>query len=316
MPAATRFTVDVDGAITPPPPWAPPSCARWSDLGLGLPWARARALTGCARALLSRGGALHDVSLTRDGAAFALTRDGGLDAATVRLFARLHAVSRALLHDVRSSLSGATSSLEMLLLDDGLTASARSLAAESVDEIVRSAERIRARHARFPPVEGRLAHVTPAELLGPVVAAMRWEAARRRLGFEAAFDPSLGVVSVVPAAVVAAAVNLCHNALDAAPDGSTVSLSVSRVDDVDGPWLEVATRDEGPRPSDELFARAGVVGFSTRRERQGLGLAAARLAASLQGGSLTLQRDGDQTLARAVFRDGVAAALGTDVKAI
>lgn len=320
-PWVTRLVVDGDGllrdASSPAAGWIPATPTRWCDANLGLPWRLARSLTGACSVLIPRGDETLDAVLTRDGDGFALRpRDGGLDAASLELFARLHAVSRALLHDVRSCLSGASSSLEILLLDDGLTAGARALAAESVDEIVHGAERIRTRHARFPPVEATLAHVTLSELLSPALAALRWEAARRRVAFDVSLDPALGVVSVAPSAVLAAVVNLCHNAFDAAPDDTAVSLHMAHLADDDGSWLEVAVRDRGEAPDGAAIARAGDVGFSTRRDRQGLGLAATRIAAALQGGSVILQREGDETCARALFRDGVVAPLGTVTKAI
>jgi len=87
--------------------------------------------------------------------------------------------------------------------------------------------------------------------------------------------------------------NLLLNAIDFAPEGSTLELAVQR----DGAQLAFTLRDFGPGVPDFALPRLGERFFSTPRPRDGakgtgLGLAIVRQVASLHGGSLSFEPAG------------------------
>jgi two-component system sensor histidine kinase CreC len=85
--------------------------------------------------------------------------------------------------------------------------------------------------------------------------------------------------------------NLWANALDFAPEGSSITVSLRRV----GSEAVFTLRDEGPGVSDFALPQLGTRFFSLPRPRDGrrgsgLGLAIVRQAAALHGGSVAFEQ--------------------------
>jgi len=85
--------------------------------------------------------------------------------------------------------------------------------------------------------------------------------------------------------------NLWSNALDFAPEGTAITVSLRRV----GPEALFTLRDEGPGVSDFALPQLGTRFFSLPRPRDGrrgsgLGLAIVRQAAALHGGSVAFEQ--------------------------
>jgi two-component system sensor histidine kinase HydH len=89
-------------------------------------------------------------------------------------------------------------------------------------------------------------------------------------------------------------VNLVQNALDAAPEGSVVTLKLQDR----GPEQHIEVVDQGPGPSPEVAARLFDPGVTSKPDGTGLGLPIARALARRHGGELVLVRDGRGTVAR------------------
>lgn len=83
--------------------------------------------------------------------------------------------------------------------------------------------------------------------------------------------------------------NLVLNAMDAMPEGGTLTVSASRSAD----FARIAVADSGPGLSDEECSRLFTPYFTTRQHGTGLGLAIVRDVAEIYGGSIHLEESED-----------------------
>jgi signal transduction histidine kinase len=121
-----------------------------------------------------------------------------------------------------------------------------------------------------------------------------------------------------PARLERALTNVLGNALKYSPDGGVIDVTLRRIVDQDGTWLEVQVSDQGvgipaaelPRVFERFFRATNVSGRITGT---GLGLAGARQTVEEHGGTITLtsqEGHGTKVLIRLPLRpvdDGEAA---------
>jgi len=154
---------------------------------------------------------------------------------------------------------------------------------------VETLERLRAFSRQSP--DARLTKVDLAELAREAVAIARPRMAARK-GALCRIVEDLGQVPPVMARgdeVVAAAVNLVANAIDAMPDGGTVTVS-TRVDDAPRGGVTLTVADTGPGMTPEVQARVFEPFFTTKgAEGTGLGLAMVFATMQRYGGAVALE---------------------------
>jgi two-component system sensor histidine kinase CreC len=206
---------------------------------------------------------------------------------------RLEHTVRALTHELKSRLTAIQGAAE--LLGDELPAEDRErFALQIQDQSLRLRDLVD-RMLELSRLEGQraIANPRPVALLGLVdeVATLHVPVAIQRgigLVWEARTDLTL---PGEPEALVLLFSNLWSNALDFAPEGTSITAALRRV----GPEAVFTLRDLGPGVSDFALPQLGQRFFSLPRPRDGrrgsgLGLAIVRQAAALHGGSVAFEQ--------------------------
>jgi two-component system sensor histidine kinase CreC len=205
---------------------------------------------------------------------------------------RLEHTVRALTHELKSPLTAIQGAAE--LLSEALPAADRERFALQIQEQSLRLRDLVDRLLALSRLEGlrAIVHPQPVALLALVdeVAAAHAPIAVQR-GIEVQWDAREEVTLQGDAeSLVLLFSNLWSNALDFAPEGSTVALSLRR----QGNQATFTLRDSGPGVSDFALPQLGQRFFSLPRPRDGrrgsgLGLAIVRQAAALHRGSVSFE---------------------------
>jgi len=127
----------------------------------------------------------------------------------------------------------------------------------------------------------------PTDLNHLVVTASELGRARLRERPELVLHERLGqppLILATASELLTAAVNLVLNAIEAMPEGGTITVSTGAADG--GGWIEVT--DDGPGMPPEVQERVFEPFYTTKAEGTGLGLAMVYSFVQRQGGKLTL----------------------------
>jgi two-component system, OmpR family, sensor histidine kinase CreC len=206
---------------------------------------------------------------------------------------RLEHTVRALTHELKSPLTAIQGAAE--LLGDDLPPDDRERFAQQIQEQSLRLRDLVDRMLELSRLEGQraIAHPRPVVLLTLIdeVATSHVPLAIQRgvgLVWESRADITL---TGEPEALKLLFSNLWANALDFAPEGSAITVSLRRI----GAEAVFTMRDTGPGVSDFALPQLGQRFFSLPRPRDGrrgsgLGLAIVRQAAALHGGQVSFQQ--------------------------
>jgi two-component system, OmpR family, sensor histidine kinase CreC len=206
---------------------------------------------------------------------------------------RLEHTVRALTHELKSPLTAIQGAAE--LLGDELPPDDRERFARQIQDQSLRLRDLVDRMLELSRLEGQRAIVNPQPvtllaLIDEVATSHVPLAIQRGVGlvWESRADVTLGGE---PDALKLLFSNLWANALDFAPEGGTITVSLRRV----GAEAVFTMRDTGPGVSDFALPQLGQRFFSLPRPRDGrrgngLGMAIVRQAAALHGGHVTFQQ--------------------------
>jgi len=206
---------------------------------------------------------------------------------------RLEHTVRALTHELKSPLTAIQGAAE--LLGEELPADDRERFARQIQEQSLRLRDLVDRMLELSRLEGQRAIANPVAiellaLIDEVATAHVPLAIQRGVGlvWESRTDVTL---AGEPESLKLLFSNLWSNALDFAPEGTAITVSLRRV----GPEAVFTLRDAGPGVSDFALPQLGTRFFSLPRPRDGrrgsgLGLAIVRQAAALHGGSVAFEQ--------------------------
>jgi signal transduction histidine kinase len=221
------------------------------------------------------------------------------------LLESLQILTPGLVHELRNPLSGILAGSQMIArLLQGQGAACEY--AEIIREEAQQLERFLGRLAEF----GRLRAVgvpgaETVDLVGVLEGALdavRNPCSARRIRIMASFQRPIPPLRGDPGRLRQAVAEILQNALDAMPDGGTLTVGTRLAGTDADPtpatvgcqrtWAEIEFRDTGPGLTAEAWRRGCEPFFSTRPRALGVGLALAQAIALAHGGMLCLEGPG------------------------
>ena len=139
------------------------------------------------------------------------------------------------------------------------------------------------------PLELKIEPLDLTDVLQRLIS--RWEPRFRQAGVacHTSFAPATPRAAADPRTLEQIIVNLITNAVQAMPDGGTLSVALSPAHAPQGPMVELKIADTGPGIPPEVRGRIFDPFFTTKKEGTGLGLAITRRILSAHKGTISLE---------------------------
>ncbi len=198
-------------------------------------------------------------------------------------------MAAAVAHGLRNPLTSLRASAQLALRHPGSAAAGEALDA-MIGEVDRLDRRITHLLTFSRPSPVRSTRESLAVLVGGLVPAIRRSAAERKVEVQAGIPDTMPEVPLDPLKTEQAIHEVAANALDAMPDGGTLSLAATTA----GGYVRLYIRDTGRGIPPVALPRIFDPFFTTRSEGTGLGLAIARRFVEQSGGTLTIERTGPE----------------------
>jgi signal transduction histidine kinase len=103
------------------------------------------------------------------------------------------------------------------------------------------------------------------------------------------FAPDLPLAYADPRTFEQVLLNLITNALQAMPDGGTISITIDQLNSPQGKQIQLKIADTGPGIPEEVIDRIFDPFFTTKTDGTGLGLAISRRILSAHKGTLSVE---------------------------
>jgi PAS domain S-box-containing protein len=139
------------------------------------------------------------------------------------------------------------------------------------------------------PLELKMEPIKLDDLLERILS--RWAPRFRQSRIECVteFTPELSAGSVDPRTFEQVILNLISNALQAMPDGGTISIKLHQIITTQGEMIELSVADTGSRIPTAIIDRIFDPFFTTKKEGTGLGLAISRRILTAHKGTISVE---------------------------
>ncbi len=198
-------------------------------------------------------------------------------------------------HEIRNPLAGIGSAVEVL----SEIADSKTQYGEVVREIHKQIARLNATLSNLLDFarlrEPEIAPADVAELIRPMLGLVRPDAQKQRIQIVETYAPALPPICVDGQQVQQAVLNLLLNAIQAMPDGGTLTVGATVTSaPADGgapppPAVRMTVRDTGVGIPAEHLDRIFSPFFTTKHRGTGLGLSITRMIVEKHGGTLSVQ---------------------------
>ncbi|MSP73493.1 MAG: GAF domain-containing protein [Myxococcales bacterium] len=198
-------------------------------------------------------------------------------------------MAAGLAHEIRNPL-GAIKGAGQLLEPERMDADHREL----VEVILQEVDRLNVVVSQFldyaRPYRGTLSAVALGPIIDRMVTLLRAEAHTAPLAIEVSVDSGLPMVLADPSQLEQVLFNLTRNAIEAMPDGGTLTLRVQMLGrDSPYPRLQVEVSDTGTGIADEVLPHMFIPFFTTKGRGTGLGLAISQRIVQNHGGKIAVR---------------------------
>ncbi|HUY19375.1 MAG TPA: ATP-binding protein [Candidatus Binataceae bacterium] len=197
--------------------------------------------------------------------------------------ARLGGLISGVAHQIRNPLNAMSLELELLNLDAQHGKPVEERIRSVRDEIMRLDQVVDALMRFMRPEQLQLANVNINELLEETVAQVTTPPG---VHVQYRLERDLMPVKVDRALLSEALRNIISNAVEAMPEGGTMTIATGPVGEA---MLEITVRDEGVGIPAEHLERIFQLYFTTKESGTGLGLSLAMRAVDLHGGTINVQ---------------------------
>ncbi len=207
-----------------------------------------------------------------------------------RRLAFIGAMAAGMAHEVRNPLASIKGAAQYVLKDlEGLEgkAEARDYLKLLVGEVDRLNDAVESLLAYARPLDPRRQDVALPALLGDVLR-LQGTALPPGVRIETSFDPDLPPVPADPALLTQAVANVLRNAIEAMPDGGTVTVRTRPVVTALRTYAAIEVADAGPGVPPNDLERIFQPFYTTKSKGTGLGLAIARRIAEAHGGEIAV----------------------------
>ncbi|MBF6571398.1 MAG: HAMP domain-containing protein [Candidatus Binataceae bacterium] len=201
--------------------------------------------------------------------------------------ARLGGLISGVAHQIRNPLNAMSLELELLNLDAQKGKPVEERIRSVRDEIMRLDQVVDALMRFMRPEQLQLVNIDANELIHEIVNQLTIPAS---VQVQYELDTHLMAVKADRALLSEAVRNIITNAVEAMPQGGTVTISTAPVGDG---MLEISVRDEGMGITAEHLERIFQLYFTTKETGTGLGLSLALRAVDLHGGTIDVRSEPD-----------------------
>ena len=221
-------------------------------------------------------------------AARELGRSSAIERERMRRLTALGRFSEQLAHDLRNPIAALKGSLQFLAVE---RSSGRSLDAQAEfldlmgDQVERLALTVE-QYQRLARVEPAPARISVNELVGRVLESQRF-AGDSSTQLESELDAAIPNFDADPDLLATVIENLLRNAIEAMPDGGTLTVQTRLLSEVG--CVELSVRDTGHGMDARTLERAVDEFFTTKASGSGLGLSYAARVARAHRGSLAVE---------------------------
>ena len=143
------------------------------------------------------------------------------------------------------------------------------------------------------PLELRMEPIDLGDMLGRLLVRWQPRLQQARVHAHTDFDPAAPRCEADPRTLEQVIVNLITNAVQAMPDGGTLSVSLTPAHSPQGPVVELRIADTGPGIPPEILDRIFDPFFTTKKDGTGLGLAISRRILAAHKGGIQVESFAD-----------------------